>query len=912
VDRHGLAPPTSAGTRPEEPFVGRSAELARLEELLEQALLGAGSIALITGEAGIGKTALVGQFLRRARQRDPSLVLCRGRCVEQYGTGEAYLPFLDALGTLLVGRTREETGVLLRTYAPTWCLQLPALAVSPDSRDALQHQTIGATKERMLREMGDVFEAASSSALLVGFLEDVQWADPSTADLVRHLVNRIARQRILLLATLRPGELQAPEHPLRGFVADLRTHSLGHEIPLGPLGPDQVAALLDARFRPHRLPADLAELVYRRTEGHPLFVTSLLQLLLDRGDIVCDAGTWALTRPVASADVDAPESVRALVRRKVESLTEADRVALQHASVMGTEFLSTILARLLGVEEVGLEERLVRLDRTHRLIDKRGEEELPDGSLATRYRFSNALIQEVLYDDLVSARRVLMHRQAGEHLVAAYGGEAPRIAGPLALHFERGRNFAAAITYLAHAGDNAARLNANSEAEEYLRRAVALVEKLPAEQRAERAMDLHHKRGTFRLASSRFAEAAESFAAMLELARSVQRAAPECLALSGLCNALFFSDRMEEMAVRATQALQAADRAGSGALRVEAMLLVGQILQHEGNLGDCKALLEDVIALARRGGHRRPLVAGLTYRGVVHYWQSEYAAAEERFAEALPLASELRDGMMVLICLQFQGLTLANRGRMSRALAALAEGMEMGQRNGDRFWLPRLASHVGWVHRELQDFERAIEHDRSGLAIAREYGVVQAEASALLNLCLDYTHAGDLDAAEEVFQQLEAHHRAADWFGWLNEIRLQSALAEHWVERGDWSRASTHAQRLLVLAEPLEAHTYVATARKALFEVALASGDLDGAGVHIESALQEVRSHSCPLYAWKLDAAMGRFKERTGDREAACAAYREGAGVIRAIAGGVDDEDLKRVFLDAPAVRAVLEREGRA
>jgi tetratricopeptide (TPR) repeat protein len=908
-----MSRPVSASPAPDrpgagEPFVGRTIELARLTSLLDRAIDGSGSIALITGEAAIGKTALVGEFLRRARQREPSMVLCRGRCVEQYGTGEAYLPFLDALGSLLVGRGREPTAALLRTYAPTWCVQLPALAGSPDTHNASQQQTIGATKERMLREMGDVFEAAAGSALLVGFLEEMQWGDPSTADVVRHLVNRLERQRILLIGTLRPSALQAPEHPLKDFIANLRTHKLCHEISLGPLGPEDVAALLVARFEHHCFPVELAELIHRRTEGHPLFVTSLIQLLLDRGDIVREAdGRAALARRVSETALDAPESVRALVRRKMESLAEADRQALQYASVMGREFPSTALAAVLGADETALQERLLRLDRAHRLVDTLGEEELPGGSLATRYRFTHSLFQEILYDDLVSKRRISMHRQVGEQLVALHGNDSARIAGTLALHFERGRDFSAAITYLTHAADNAARLDANGEAEEHLKRALALVEKLPGEQQARAAFTLHQKQGTIRLGSSRFDDAAQSYTRMLGLARAGGEPSMECSALSGLCNALFFSHRIEEMAVRAAQALQAAERADSGALRVEAMLVVAQILQQDGSLDDCKKLLDEVIALARSTGHRRAFLAGVAYRGVVHYWQSEYARAEERLAEALPVASELRDGLMVLICLQFLGLARGNRGRMSLALSTLDRGMEMGRRNGDRFWLPRLASHVGWIHRELQDFDRAIEHDRQGLALARDNGVVEAETSALLNLALDFTQAGRLDEALEILDRLEKERCHADWFGWLNEIRFDGALTEHWLARGDMPRAAGHARKLLAGAGPRAAHTYVATAHRALFEVAFQAGDLAGAESHVATALDEIRTHPAPLSAWRVHAAIGRLRAAAGDRGGARGAYREAAAVVRAIADGVEDADLKGIFLGSAAVRAVLE-----
>ncbi len=206
LDSSGSAPPAEPLWGAGEPFVGRLLELDRLEALLAKAAEGAGSVVFLTGDSGIGKTMLAGELLRRARQKDASLILCRGRCAEQYGTGEAYLPFLDLLGTLLVGPERERTAKLLRTYAPTWCLQLPAATPTPASREALQQQTIGATKERMVRELGDVFEAAGDLAPVVLLLEDLEWADASSIDLLRHLGNRIARQRMIVLATYRPAD----------------------------------------------------------------------------------------------------------------------------------------------------------------------------------------------------------------------------------------------------------------------------------------------------------------------------------------------------------------------------------------------------------------------------------------------------------------------------------------------------------------------------------------------------------------------------------------------------------------------------------------------------------------------------------------------------------------------------------
>ena len=590
--------PAASGAVPA--FVGRATELRVLEAALEKAVAGQGGIVFVAGEPGIGKTALAGEFLRRARERrDPLLSACRGGCTEQYGAGEAYLPFLDSMGSLLVSRGAVRTRELLRTYAPTWCLQLPA--AFPDA-EALQRQTVGANKERMLREMADALEAGSREFPVVLLLEDFQWADPSTVDLLRYLGGRIPRQRILIAVTLRDANLERANPAMHRGLLDLRPHA--QEIRLGPLKAPYVGAYLDATFVPHRFPDDLKALLESRTEGHPLFLQSLVQFLRDRGDLAWDGKAFALARPLSEADVPAPENVRGMIRRTLDALAEPDRLALQQASVLGRDFLSAVLATLMETDEIALEERLSSLSRVHRLIAPLGEEELPDGTLAVHYRFAHALYQETLYEDLVPSRRQILHRRAALALLKRQGEGASRHAAALALHFERGRDFPPAVDHRIHAAENAAARHAYAEATSHCDRGVALLERVDEPERTRYSLRLHERRGAAHHAQGRFDLAIHDYSLMRERARTAGAPDRECDALTGLAGALFFARRPDEMAVRAHEALVAAAQAGSRAHLAAARLSVALLLQDAGDLGSAEALLRPLVEEARTLGLR--------------------------------------------------------------------------------------------------------------------------------------------------------------------------------------------------------------------------------------------------------------------------------------------------------------------
>ncbi len=903
---HGTAEPASPDTELES-FVGRASEIKGLEGNLRQTIEGSGRVVFITGEPGIGKSSLVGEFLRRARKSSPGLLITRGRCVEQYGTGEAYLPFLDAVGALLTGSNRERIVALLRTYAPTWCLQFPAAFVSSMALEKLQQETAGATKDRMMREMGDMLTALASQSPLALLLEDLHWADRSSIDLLRHLSQRVGEQRLLILGTLRQEEIEMDDHPLKACKVEMQTHHLYEEIALGSLAKRQIMNYLDAQFKPNDFPYELSSLIYQKTEGHPLFITSLVQFMREHGDIANVEKRWTLARPLSEMNMEAPENVRGMIRKKIEALEDDDRRALQYASVEGREFLSTVVAKLLGTDDLELEERFADLERVSRLIRTVGEEELPDGSLATRYRFIHALYQNVLYNDMVSKRRVLLHRQAGEQLAEHYGKQSARIAAQLSMHFERGRDFARAVEYLIQSGDNATNLYANAEAAEHYSHAISLLDKIPEEDRGENLLTLHRKRGKARMALGRFSLAVDDFTEMLEQARSLNSPEQESAALNALTITLFYSHRLDEITARADEILRTAERSQSPALRIEALQVLALKHLGDGELGQAKPMLDEIIGKARTLNHKPVLLTGLAWRGILHFFQTEYALAKEMLKEVRSLAKELHDSFLLLESYFVLGITHGNQGRISEALATLQEGIETAERYGDEFWSPRMPNCIGWVYREAQAFEQAIKYNQQGLEVGRRKNVLEAQANSLINLGTDHRHSGESEKTLGAFSEVENIFRQDSWFRWRYNIRLQAGRCEHWLAQNDLARAEEYALQLLETAKHYEAHKYIAVAHKLLGEISMARNDLTQAEAELNAALAQLQTHPVPVVEWKTHASLGRLRAQAGDASGAQQAFTQAKEITSKIADSINNDELRAVFLNSSAVREVVD-----
>jgi DNA-binding winged helix-turn-helix (wHTH) protein len=222
-----------AKPKPSE-LAGSDRMLGELWDCLRRSFHGERQIVFIATEPGIGKATVADEFQHQAAANVPGIRVARGQCVEGYGSKEAYYPMLEALGQLCRGSGGDKVVETLAAHAPTWLVQLPAV-LKREHREMLQQEILGATRQRMLREIGDALNAIASGSPLLLVLEDLQWADPFTMDLISAVARSREQAKLMLVGTYRQVDVAVSGHPMKALKPDLLIHHLCREIALQPL-----------------------------------------------------------------------------------------------------------------------------------------------------------------------------------------------------------------------------------------------------------------------------------------------------------------------------------------------------------------------------------------------------------------------------------------------------------------------------------------------------------------------------------------------------------------------------------------------------------------------------------------------------------------------------------------------------
>jgi DNA-binding winged helix-turn-helix (wHTH) protein/tetratricopeptide (TPR) repeat protein len=884
-----------------KPLIDRRAARARLESCLEHAAKGERQIVFVTGEPGMGKTTFVDQFVQSAAQL-PDLWIARGQCVEGFGGQEAYYPILTALEQLVHASGDRRFVEMLAKQAPTWLVQFPSL-VSADQREALHRDTLGATRERMVREICETLDAVTAERTLILVLEDLHWADVSTLDVISSCARREGRSPLLLIGTLRPAAGISPS-PLNRLHQDLAVHDLCREIGLEPFQPTDLSEYLSMALGRVGFADDLAALIHRHSGGNPLFATALVRDLLATGVVAHDGAAWRLTVPVDRIEPGVPATLQDMLNLQFDQLEDQERRVLRRASAIGERFAAWAAAE--GAADIESVEHVCEALAERRLfIRGAGMGELVDGTITAFYQFHHGLYRQAVYRRLSDVARSRVHRSIGERLATLFGPTTLALSAELAQHFEKAHDYERAIEYLMSAARNAERRFALRDAVDVLQYALGLVPRLPADRRTRLEIQLLESIGDGHYLLGAMVESALAYETESALAARSGLTAAQVQAQSCFARPLGLLDPDRALAV-----LQDAVNAGrrlddrSVQARIE-LLAAGMRLMYDTWRADDVRVCDAAYQAIRGDGETSPNFERMMYAHVQPL-QGDPLAALENADAGIPQRHEPIDVVVHVFALSARILALLQLGRFGEALQVIRASQQTAERNGSDPWL--FCYREAWLRTLALDFQGA-QRVCSELMRRSVYPSGQAQTIARLAGGFDALDHGRPDEARRLFTDVRDRNQTPKFFlHWYWRTHAHVGLVHAWLQSAQIGRARAEADDLTNTARGIGDPNLQALAWDACALVAIAESQLTEAGECLERAFAALARFEVPICAWRVHATASELHRRLGQTEQAAVHRQHARSHIAALAESLaPDEPLRAAMLRAPSVRRVDE-----
>lgn len=849
------------------PLVGRETEMATLRDALAELRRGGGRIVGIVGDAGMGKTRLVDELHKEwegAPVEGQRWSEARGQSYEQtrsYGLFRQHL-------LSLAGATDADPPETIR---PRVVALLPEelraderalraldifLAVEPGKGGpALEGQELRTEVHRVVREVA----RALATCQVVLVFDDLQWADPASADLLAELVELADETAVLFVLAFRP-ERQAPSWRIKQKLETDFPHRYS-ELELRPLSGAQSAQLLTHAVPGEGILPALRARILEKAEGNPFFLEEIVRALIDEGTIVRDGATWRVTK--ADAEIALPGTLQGVLAARIDNLEGEARDTLQAAAVIGRTFLYRILVAIREASDK-LDKQLRELQRLELVREAAREPE-------REYAFRHALTQEAAYGSILQRRRRELHLRVGEALEMLFPDSADEQAAMLGHHFAEAQD-PRALRYLRAAGDRALRLHALEEAVMHYRQALALVR---PDEEAKALEELHLRYG-------RALELRGEYTEALGLYCDLERIALE----------------------RGDQAMEGEALAAQLVLHVNPTPFLDAARAAE--------LVERTIELARARGDR-PLLAKLLWnKAQAVFWQGAEDMGEAAALESAEIARELGDREQLGYTLNTLGQIYREKPDIDGAERVLKESIAIFRETGNRPMEADGLSTMAFIHLYRADWSAALATGEEAFGISEQLDNDWGRSYSLFTPSFVQVELGDWGRALDSFERCIAYAKRAGFTA--AQTAVGSDLGLVYALSGDPDRGVAHLEEVVEVARSKLQH-WLAWPMAQLARALVIQGDLDRAAEVLADAVPRDRGRG-NLYM-SIDVALGRAELALAQGRAAEAAEiatsTRRLASERALVPFEKDFDLiagaaLRRAGDLPGARAALER----
>ena len=920
-------------------LVGRSPEMTAVNQVLARAKAGHGHVALIVGEAGVGKSRLLRAMMDQARAS--GFFVLHGASFEAEAA-IPYAPLLDLVRLLAGSASPAVVSHILGPAAPELVAMFPELrAVFPDVTPSAAIDP-ESDQRRLFRSLVQALSAVARTQPVFLAFEDVHWTDDATLDLVFHLARGHASQPVAIALTYRADEA-GPR--LTRLVADLERARLATELPIDSLDRDQVAEMLHAIFGPREtLGEEFMQRLYELTEGNPFFVEETLKALIIAGDLAATGGAWR-ARPLERIRV--PRTAIEAVRRRLAALTVPARTVASTAAVAGRRFDFGMLRTLMHMSEPELLAVVKELIAAQLVVEESAE----------RFAFRHALTREAIYAELLARERVALHREVAAALERANAESIDNVVEALAYHAWEAGDWERASRYAAAAAKHALAVSAPREAVAHLDRAVAASERSGDVASTELLLE----RGWANETLGDFQRAHDDFTQAHERARATSdnRGVWESLHALGM---LWAARDYSRAGGYRRMALTVSRLIGDGSLMARSLNRVGNwhvnleephagLPHHEEalsifeRLGDDTGVAEtlDLIAMAQHCAGDQPMAARSYERSIALFTKLD---DRRRLANALgvltlcgpshhassttpiPIAGvddELRAPRSIRLARAigwrvgeaaqrfFIADCLAWRGEYDQAIPLAREALELAQEIEHLQWTAGALRLLGVLSLDLLAPHEAREHLEEAHRIALRLGSHIWLRWTAAPLAQARCRTSDIDAATEALDRAARSATAGDDPHAVSRptgTGLTLGERQLWFARAELALAQRRPEIALDIADARLASERAANPDSVLgvprlsllrAEALTALQRFDEATSALDVARAEATAQRSRPTLWRIEAAAGHLHRLQRRRVEARRSFDAARAIADELAARIPDDTLRSRFLDGVA-----------
>jgi predicted ATPase/DNA-binding SARP family transcriptional activator len=755
------------------PFLGRELELTMLQDRLDQAMAGHGGLFLISGEAGIGKTRLVEEFMHRslagAAGSERPIRWLTGRCYEPEAR-TPYTMWADALDPLSTANWKS----LLAGLPDVWLQQLARLTpkLAPLAVD-IEGASIAENRLRLFQGVVQSLAHLAKSRCLVLFFDDLHWADETSLELLHYVARHLAKSPLLMIGAYRP-EIAADYPSLEHLSGAPRDSAAPSVLRLASLDREAVSLLLTHLGT--ELPPDLPDRLHRHSEGNPFVLVETLRTLFKSGKlrrepngrlVELEKGAW----PV-------PRRVQDLIQARLSTLSEEHRRALAAAAVIGRPFVLPLLRRVSGLPELQLLEIVQQLLDGAFLTEE--DESLPQKVLDFHHHY----FRRAIYDGLKAVQRQTLHRRAARSLMALHRARPGAVAEEVAYHYEQAGEVLA-ISYMVQAAQQAEALFAYHHATDLYSRALTMHRiHLPGDLAGR--FDLLLAREAVLDRQARRAEQKEDIAALLELAESLPdsgRLAVACVRQAGL---FAYTGQFDVARQAGERALNLYRRANDKAGEAQALREVGFLHWAASDHGAALQYGRAALQVHRQLGNVAGEATALHNLAEIYRGLGSPKQALEWYEQALRLHWAQQNRPAQGLTLYGMAHALRQVDQHDRAQHHYQQALAHFKAAGDRLMTSRAHHSLASLQWEVGETSQALDHMNQALSISREIGYGPGIAHGLIALSYLHAQKDEIDLAKEHLRE------ALTWLGLMedhvglaearNRLRALEEAAPHVME----------------------------------------------------------------------------------------------------------------------------------